>query len=44
LVKQRDALRHERKFKEADRIRDQLAAQGIVIEDAQGGARWRRTR
>jgi cysteinyl-tRNA synthetase len=44
LVKQRDALRHERKFKEADRIRDQLAERGIVIEDAQGGARWRRIR
>jgi cysteinyl-tRNA synthetase len=44
LVKQRDALRRERKFKEADRIRDQLVERGIVIEDASGGARWRRIR
>jgi cysteinyl-tRNA synthetase len=44
LVKQRDALRRERKFKEADSIRDQLVERGIVIEDAQGGARWRRIR
>jgi cysteinyl-tRNA synthetase len=44
LVQQRDALRRERKFKEADRIRDELALRGIVIEDVAGGARWRRTR
>jgi cysteinyl-tRNA synthetase len=45
LVAQRDALRRERNFKEADRIRQELAARGIVIEDVAGGAaRWRRTR
>jgi len=44
LVKQRDDYRRGRNFKEADRIRDQLAARGIVIEDAPGGARWRRQR
>jgi cysteinyl-tRNA synthetase len=45
LVKQRDALKRERNFKEADRIREQLTARGIVIEDTpQGGARWRRRR
>jgi cysteinyl-tRNA synthetase len=44
LVKQRDALKRQRNFKEADRIRDQLAARGIVIEDTPQGARWRRAR
>jgi cysteinyl-tRNA synthetase len=44
LVTRRDALRRERNFAEADRIRDSLAARGIVIEDVAGGARWRRER
>jgi cysteinyl-tRNA synthetase len=44
LVARRDALRRERNFKEADRIRQELADRGIVIEDVAGGARWRRTR
>jgi len=44
LVRQRDALRRERNFAEADRIRRQLTERGIVIEDAAGGARWRRAR
>ena len=44
LVKQRDAFKRQRNFKEADLIRDRLAAQGIVIEDAPQGARWSRGR
>jgi len=44
LVKQRDAFRKERNFAEADRIRRELTERGIVIEDAAGGARWRRLR
>jgi cysteinyl-tRNA synthetase len=44
LIKQRDALRRERNFAEADRIRRELTERGIVIEDAAGGARWRRLR
>jgi len=44
LVKQRDAFKRQRNFKEADLIRDRLAAQGIVIEDTPQGARWRRGR
>jgi cysteinyl-tRNA synthetase len=42
LLAQRDAFRRERNYRDADRIRDQLAARGIVIEDVAGGARWRR--
>jgi cysteinyl-tRNA synthetase len=37
-------LKQQRNYKEADRIRDRLAAQGIVIEDTPQGARWRRGR
>ncbi len=44
LVKQRDALRREKNFAEADRIRRELTERGIVIEDAAGSARWRRSR
>ena len=44
LVKQRDAFKRQRNYKEADRIRDLLSAQGIVIEDTPQGARWRRGR
>jgi cysteinyl-tRNA synthetase len=44
LVKQRDALRREKNFAEADRIRRELTERGIVIEDAPPGARWRRSR
>ncbi len=43
LVEQRDAMRRERNFAEADRIRDELAAAGIVIEDRADGSRWRRS-
>jgi cysteinyl-tRNA synthetase len=43
LVEKRDAMRRERSFAEADRIRDELANRGIVIEDRADGSRWRRT-
>ncbi|HEU4617629.1 MAG TPA: cysteine--tRNA ligase [Gammaproteobacteria bacterium] len=44
LLARRDALRRERKFAEADAIRDRLAQGGILIEDVAGGSRWRRAR
>ena len=44
LVSRRDRLRKERDFAAADRIRDELAARGIAIEDSGDGARWYRER
>ncbi len=40
---ERQAARKQRDFAAADRIRDELQALGIAIEDTPQGARWRRT-
>jgi len=42
LLDERNAARAQKDFATADRIRDELAAQGISIEDGEGGTRWRR--
>ena len=38
----RTAARASRQWAESDRIRDELAAAGIILEDGAGGTRWRR--
>lgn len=43
LIDKRKAAREARDFAEADRIRDQLAGEGIAIEDGPDGTLWRRT-
>ena len=42
MVEERARARAERRFGEADRIRDELAARGIMLEDGPEGTRWRR--
>ena len=42
LVMQRYEAKKAKNFGEADRIRDELKAQGIEITDMPGGASWRR--
>jgi cysteinyl-tRNA synthetase len=42
LVAEREDARRRRDFREADRIRDLLAAEGVTIEDTPRGPRWRR--
>jgi len=41
-IQARLAARKARDFKEADRLRDELAVAGVVLEDGAGGTTWRR--
>ncbi len=42
LVHRRDQLRNERRFDEADAIRGELAARGVLLEDTPQGTIWHR--
>lgn len=44
LIQERDRLRRAGDYQAADRIRDDLAARGIIIEDGADGVRWYRAR
>jgi cysteinyl-tRNA synthetase len=42
FVAARQDARRRRAFQEADGIRDQLAARGVLLEDSSAGTRWKR--
>lgn len=42
LIEARTQARKDRNWAEADRIRDELKSQGIVLEDTPQGVKWRR--
>jgi len=42
LIDQRTAAKKAKNFAEADRIRKELLAQGVVLEDSASGTTWRR--
>jgi len=42
LIEQRTEAKKNRDFATADRIRDELAAEGILLEDGPSGTTWRR--
>jgi cysteinyl-tRNA synthetase len=42
LIAQRLAARNNKNWSESDRIRDELKAQGVILEDGAGGTSWRR--
>jgi len=42
LIAERAQARKRRDFTRADQIRQQLAAQGVILEDTKDGARWKR--
>ena len=41
-IEARQAARRARQFAEADRIRDEMAARGVLFEDGPQGTRWKR--
>ena len=43
LIRQRAGAKKAKNFAEADRIRDELKAQGIELTDIPNGAKWKRT-
>ena len=43
MIQQRNLARSEKDFVESDRIRDELAASGIELEDGPSGTTWKKS-
>ena len=43
LIAERQEARKNKNYARADEIRDQLAAQGIILEDTREGVKWKRS-
>jgi cysteinyl-tRNA synthetase len=43
LIAERATAKKARDFARADEIRNQLAAQGVILEDTKEGVRWKRS-
>ncbi|WBA84028.1 cysteine--tRNA ligase [Endozoicomonas sp. GU-1] len=41
MIEQRNNAKRQRDFAEADRIRDELAARGVILQDSREGTTWR---
>jgi cysteinyl-tRNA synthetase len=41
LIKKREDFRKDKKWKQADAIRNQLKKKGIILEDTEKGPRWK---
>ena len=42
LIEERKAARRRRDFAAADRVRDELAERGVLLEDGPAGTRWKK--
>ncbi|MBO4954326.1 MAG: cysteine--tRNA ligase, partial [Clostridia bacterium] len=42
LIEERNQARKEKNWARADEIRDQLKAEGIILEDTPQGVKWKR--
>jgi len=42
LIEERQSARRRRDFAAADRVRDDLAARGVLLEDSAAGTRWKK--
>ncbi|HLC59984.1 MAG TPA: cysteine--tRNA ligase [Candidatus Nanoarchaeia archaeon] len=43
LIDEREKARKEKRFDDADRIRNELKVTGIILEDTKDGVRWKKT-
>ncbi|MCJ7767677.1 cysteine--tRNA ligase, partial [Candidatus Bathyarchaeota archaeon] len=41
LVRKREEARQAKDWKEADKLREQLKAMGVIVEDTAQGVKWR---